>query len=320
MGRVLVTRRLPEGGLEPLAGHDLVGPKPDDSPFTSVELLELAPQVDAIVSLLTDTIDAPLLAAGRAGRLRIVANVAVGYNNIDLAAARALGVHVTNTPGVLDETTADTAFLLILAACRLAHDAEADLRSGRWHGWGINQYLGLDVHGATLGIVGYGRIGRAVARRATGFGMRVLHHSRNDTGEAGYVAALEDLLPQCDILTLHTPLTTETTHLIDARRLTLMPRHAVLVNTARGPVVDEVALAEALHSGALFAAGIDVFEHEPTVHPRLLGAPRTVLLPHIGSGSRATRLCMAQLATTAVATVLRNEIPPNLVTPSEHDH
>ena len=159
MGRVLITRRLPDGGLDPLTGHDLIGPKSDDDPFTTEELLELAPDVDAIVSLLTDAIDASLLATGAAGRLRIVANVAVGYNNIDIAAAHALGVIVTNTPGVLDETTADTAFLLILAASRLAYEAEADLRAGRWHGWGINQYLGQDVHDATLGIVGYGRIG-----------------------------------------------------------------------------------------------------------------------------------------------------------------
>jgi glyoxylate reductase len=314
VGRVLVTRRLPDGALDPLAGHAFIGPKPDDSPYTPVELLALATDVDAIVSLLTDTIDAPLLTAGAAGRLRIVANVAVGYNNIDVAAARQLDVLITNTPGVLDETTADTAFLLILAACRLAHDAEDDLRTGRWHGWGVNQYLGVDVHGATLGIVGFGRIGQAVARRASGFGMRVLHHARHDTRVDGYVAELDELLARADIVSLHTPLTSETHHLIDARRLALMPSHAVLVNTARGPVVDEAALAEALHDGRLFAAGIDVYEHEPQVHPRLLSAPRTVLLPHIGSASRATRLEMATMAADSVAIALRGDDPPNLVT------
>ncbi len=309
MGRVLVTRQLPAGGLAPLAGHDLVAPKPDDVPYSSAEMLAMAGEVDAIVSLLTDTIDASLLEAGAAGRLQVVANVAVGYNNIDVAAASRVGIHVTNTPGVLDETTADTAFLLILAACRLAHDAEADLRANRWPGWGINQYLGLDVHGATLGIVGYGRIGRAVARRAAGFSMTVLHHSRRATGEPGYVADLDELLGRCDIVSLHTPLNAETTHLIDARRLALMAPHAVLVNTARGPVVDEAALAEALHSGRLFAAGIDVFEREPEVHPRLLSAPRAVLLPHIGSGSRATRLRMATIAADNVAAVLAGKPP-----------
>ena len=313
MARILVTRRLPEGGLDPLAGHDLVGPKPDDTAYSADELRALAPTVDAIVCLLTDTIDAALLAAGAAGSLRVVANVAVGYNNIDVDAARWHGVVVTNTPGVLDETTADTAFLLILAAARLAHTAEADLRAARWPGWGINQYLGVDVHGATLGIVGYGRIGRAVARRATGFDMTVLHHSRSDTGESGYVADLDDLLARADIVTLHTPLTAETRHLIDARRLALMRPTAVLVNTARGPVVDEAALADALHAGTIFAAGIDVFEAEPVVHPLLLSAPRTVLLPHIGSASIATRLRMATLAAEAAAAVLRGERPSNVV-------
>ena len=284
MARVLVTRRLPDGGLEPLerADIEIIGPKVDDEPYSATELLELAPTVDAIVCLLTDTIDDALLAAGAAGSLRIllaagaagslriVANVAVGYNNIDVAAAARHGVVVTNTPGVLDETTADTAFLLMLAAARLAHDAEDDLRSGRWHGWGINQYLGLDVHGATLGIVGYGRIGRAVARRAHGFSMEVLHHSRTASGEPGYVATLDELLERSDIVSIHVPLDASTTHLIGRDQLARMRPGSVLVNTARGPVVDEEALADALHEGRIFAAGIDVFEREPIVHPRLL--------------------------------------------------
>ena len=315
MARVLVTRRLPDGGLEPLerADIEIIGPKDDDEPYSAAELLELAPTVDAIVCLLTDTIDDALLAAGAAGSLRIVANVAVGYNNIDVAAAARHGVVVTNTPGVLDETTADTAFLLMLAAARLAHDAEDDLRSGRWHGWGINQYLGLDVHGATLGIVGYGRIGRAVARRAHGFSMEVLHHSRTASGEPGYVATLDELLERSDIVSIHVPLDASTTHLIGRDQLARMRPGSVLVNTARGPVVDEEALADALHEGRIFAAGIDVFEREPIVHPRLLSAPRTVLLPHIGSGSRTTRRNMALLATTAVVSVLAGERPPNVV-------
>jgi glyoxylate reductase len=314
--RVLVTRRLPDGGLDPLASVadlEIVGPNPDDAPYSHDELCYRAPECDAIVSLLTDTIDEHLLTVGARGRLRTVANVAVGYNNIDVVAAARLGVTVCNTPGVLDETTADTAFLLILSAARLASEAERDLRAGRWPGWEITQYLGRDVHGATLGIVGYGRIGRAVARRAAGFGMTVLHHARHDTGEAGYVAELDALLPQCDIVSLHTPLNAETTHLIDARRLALLRPTAVLVNTARGPVVDEAALAAALHAGALFAAGLDVYEREPVVHPDLLTAPRTVLLPHIGSGSQATRTKMAQLATSAVATILQGGTPPNTV-------
>ena len=234
MGRVLVTRRLPDGGLDPLAAHELIGPNADDSPFSPDELRAHAGSVDAIVSVLTDKIDADLLEAGAAANLRVVANVAVGYDNIDVAAARQHGIVVCNTPGVLDETTADLAFTLILAASRLVHDAEADLRSHRWDGWGITQYLGRDVHGATLGIVGYGRIGRAVARRASGFGMQVLHHARTDTGEHGYVADLDALLAESDVVSLHVPGGDATRNLIDARRIALMRPTAVLVNTARG--------------------------------------------------------------------------------------
>lgn len=314
MKRVLVTRRLPDGGLDPLAreGVELLT-RDGDEPCTHDELVEAARDVDAIVCLLTDRIDAEILRAG-APRLRVVANVAVGYDNVDVAAAAELGVTVCNTPGVLDETTADTAFLLILAASRLASEAEADLRAGRWAGWGINQYLGRDVHGATLGIVGYGRIGQAVARRAAGFGMQVLHHARNDVGDPGYVADLDTLLTESDVVSLHVPLTGETRHLIGARELALMRRGAVLVNTARGPVVDEEALAIALERGVIFAAGVDVYEREPTVHPRLLAAPRTVLLPHIGSASLATRTRMARVAADAVRLVFAGERPPNAVT------
>ena len=314
MARVLVTRRLPGGGLDALAAHELIGPNADDAPFSHDELIAHAGDVEAIVSVLTDKIDAEVLAAGAAGKgLRVVANVAVGYDNIDVRTAREHGVVVCNTPGVLDETTADLAFTLILAASRLVHDAEADLRAGRWTGWGITQYLGRDVHGATLGIVGYGRIGRAVARRAEGFGMRVLHHARGDTGEAGYLADLDELLATADVVSLHVPGGEPTHHLIDARRLALMKPTAVLVNTARGPVVDEAALADALYAGRLFAAGLDVFEREPEIEPRLLAAPRAVLLPHIGSASQATRTRMATLASSAVATVLNGGMPPNVV-------
>jgi glyoxylate reductase len=313
VARVLVTRRLPDGGLDPLAAHELIGPNADDTPFSPDELRAHARSVDAIVSVLTDKIDADLIEAGAAGSLKVVANVAVGYDNIDVAAAREHGIVVCNTPGVLDETTADLAFTLILAASRLAHDAEADLRSHRWDGWGITQYLGRDVHGATLGIVGYGRIGRAVARRASGFGMQVLHHTRTDTGEPGYVADLDALLAESDVVSLHVPGGEATRNLIDARRIALMRPTAVLVNTARGSVVDEAALADALHGGRLFAAGLDVFEHEPDVHPNLLTAPRTVLLPHIGSASQATRTRMARLAASAVDTVLGGGVPANVV-------
>jgi glyoxylate reductase len=314
MARILVTRQLPDGGLDPLvaAGHELVQ-REGDEPYTPDELAGLAADVDGIVCILTDRIDAEVLRAG-APRLQVVANVAVGYDNIDVVSATELGIAVCNTPGVLDETTADLAFLLILAASRRATDAEADLRAGRWTGFHIGDFLGVDVHGATLGIVGYGRIGRAVARRAAGFGMEVLHHTRTDTGITGWVGELDELLPRCDIVSLHVPLHDATRALIDARRLALMKPSAVLVNTARGPVVDEEALATALEDGAIFAAGIDVYEREPAVHPRLLAAPHAVLLPHIGSATEATRRRMAQLASEGAVAVLAGERPPNLVT------
>jgi glyoxylate reductase len=285
----------------------------EDTPFTHDELVAAAPEADAILCLLTDRIDAEVLAAG-APRLRVVANVAVGYDNIDVAAAETQSVAVCNTPGVLDETTADLAFLLILAASRRASEAEADLRAGRWAGWDINQYLGRDVHGATLGLVGFGRVGQAVGRRAAGYGMQVLHHTRRDTGLPGWVENLDDVLREADVVSIHVPLGDETTHLIDAHRLALMKSDSVLVNTARGPVVDEEALAIALEEGKLFAAGLDVFEREPEVHPRLLAAPHTVLLPHIGSASVATRTRMARTAAEGARAVLAGEVPPNLVT------
>ena len=312
MARVLVTRRLP-GGLDPLveAGHELIEPD-GDRPFTHDEVVEQASGVDAIVCLLTDQIDDAVLTAGTP-RVKVVATVAVGYDNIDLDAAAAHGIAVTNTPAVLDETTADLAFLLILAAARRIWEAESDLRAGKWPGWDIDQYLGRDVHGAVLGVVGFGRIGQAVARRATGFGMEVLHHTRRNTGVIGWRGDLDRLLAESDIVTLHVPLTDETRHLIDARKLALMKPDAVLVNTSRGPVVDEEALATALEEGTIFAAGLDVYEREPEVHPRLLVAPRTVLLPHIGSASLATRTRMAQVAAENVVAVLAGGHPKNPV-------
>ncbi|MFT5697147.1 MAG: glyoxylate reductase, partial [Myxococcota bacterium] len=250
MARVLVTRRLPGDCLDLLADHEIVVANPDDEPLSPAALRKAARGVDAVICLLTDRIDEAFFNAIDP-RLKVVANVAVGVDNIDLTAAVRHGVTVCNTPGVLDETTADIAFLLILAASRLSSDAEADLREGRWLGFRIDQFLGRDVHGATLGVVGFGRIGQAVARRAEGFGMRVLHHSRRDTGHKGYVASLDELLAGVDIVSLHIPGGPDTEQIIDARRLALMRPSAVLVNTARGSVVDEVALARALENGAL---------------------------------------------------------------------
>jgi len=315
VARVLVTRRLTPGGTDPLleAGHEIFGPDDDDVPLTQAELEARAADVDGIVCQLTDRIDAAVLGAGKAGRLRVVANAAVGYDNIDVDSAHALGIAVCNTPGVLDATTADLAFLLILTATRNTSTAEDDLRHGRWDGWGFGTHLAHDVHGKTLGVIGYGRIGRAVAQRAAGFDMKVLHTSRTDTGLPGYVAELGSLLARADIVSLHVPLTESTRHLIGAAELALMKPTAVIVNTARGPVIDEDALADALEAGTIYGAGLDVFVGEPTVNPRLLRAPRTTLLPHIGSATIATRTRMARLACQGVCDVLAGVTPPNLV-------
>jgi len=312
MARVVITRHLLPGALDPLRGHD-IEQRTDDDQYAPGDLIAAAAGADALVTLLTDRIDGAVLTAG--SRLRVVANVAVGYDNIDVEAATAAGVLVCNTPGVLDETTADLAFLLVLSAARVTTDAERDLRSGGWTGFGFANYLGVDVHGATIGLVGYGRIGRAVARRAAGFGMHVLHTCRTPSGEDGYVADLDELLTQSDVVSLHVPLTADTHHLIGARELALLRPTAVLVNTARGPVVDEIALADALERGALFAAGLDVYDGEPRVHERLLRAPRLTLLPHVGSATYATRLAMARLACTSAAQALAGELPPTALNP-----
>jgi glyoxylate reductase len=299
---VVVTGTLPDGGLEPLSGHTVAGPDGWRS---------LLPPAEALVCLLTDRVDASVLEL--APRLRVVATVSVGYDNVDVPLCAARGVTVLHTPGVLTEATADLAFGLVLAASRLFGQGLADVLSGAWAGWTPEAYVGRDVHGATLGLVGYGRIGRAVARRASGFGMTVLHHTRSSTGEAGWVASLDDLLRAADVASLHVPLTASTRHLVGARELALLGPNGVLVNTARGAVVDEAALAAALESRTIFAAGLDVYEDEPRVHPGLLASPWAVLLPHVGSATAATRLAMARLAASGVAVVLDGGVPPNVV-------
>jgi glyoxylate reductase len=321
MPRVLVTRPLPAGGTDPLTDPDGPGPpcevvqRPDDEPLSGPGLLAaLADGYDGVVCLLTERFDAAVFAAA-GSRLRVVANVAVGFDNIDVEAATAAGVLVCNTPDVLDETTADLAFALILAAARRTSEAEAVLRAGRWTGFHIDEFLGRDVHGATLGLVGYGRIGRAVARRAAGFAMDVIHHTRTPTGDPGWTGDLHEVLARADIVSLHVPLTPATRHLIGRAELAAMKRTAVLVNTARGPVVDEEALAEALEQGVISGAGLDVFEAEPAVHPRLLAAPGAVLLPHIGSATVATRTAMARLASASARAVLAGDVPPTALNP-----
>jgi glyoxylate reductase len=311
--RVLVTREIPEAGLRPLEDFDVT--ILSERPSERGELLEAAQGIDGVLSTLTEKIDAEFMnAAGE--NLKVVANMAVGYDNVDVATANERGIVVTNTPDVLDETTADTAFMLMLAAARRLGEGERIVRSGRWEAWGPKMLLGPDVWGKKLGIVGFGRIGQALARRARGFDMEVLYSARSRREEAeGELDAryleLDELLGECDFLSLHTPLTEETTHLIGAGELGRMKPEAVLVNTSRGPVVDEAALAEALAEGRIFAAGLDVYENEPEVHPRLLELENVVLAPHIGSASLETRDKMAALAGEDLRAVLRSEQPKN---------
>ena len=249
--------------------------------------------------------DAELLDA--APRLRLVANHAVGYDNVDVPACTARGVWVTNTPDVLTESTADLTLALILSLSRRLREGEQLVRSGKWAGWAPTQLLGVELSGKTLGILGYGRIGRAVARRAEAFGMRVLFTAR------GGGVPLDALLEESDVLSIHCPLTPQTRGLFDAQRLLQLKRGALLINTARGPIIDEAALAAALQAGHLGGAALDVFEHEPRVHPALLGRDDVVLLPHLGSATRETRQRMAEVALAQVELVLRGERPTHPV-------
>jgi glyoxylate reductase len=274
---------------------------------------------DALLCLLTDRVDAALLE--RAPRLRIVANAVVGYEHVDLRACAARGIVVTNTPDMLTEATADLAWALILAAVRRVPQAERSLRAGEFHGWGFWDYLGGDLAGATLGIFGMGRIGRAVARRAGGFGMRVVYHSRarlpaDEEARLGTEpVSFDELLARSDVLTLHAPLTAETRHAIGREALGRMRPGAYLVNTARGALVDEAALADALRDGPLAGAGLDVYEREPEITPGLLDLPNVVLLPHVGSATRGTRTRMAMLAARNVHAVLSGRPPLTPVRP-----
>ena len=307
-----MTAQMPKDWFEPLerAGHDIVL---GEGRLDYRGLVGAAREVDAIVSVLTDSIDAAVLQSGSLGSLRVVANIAVGYDNIDVQRAGELGICVCNTPGVLDAATADIAMFLILACLRRASAAERTLRSGGWTGWGLTNFLGSDLEGSTLGLVGYGRIARAVQRRANGFDMQVLHHTRHDSGEPGYMADLDELVSASDVLSVHVPLNSATRGLIDARRLRLVRSGGVVVNTARGGIVDEDALADALESGELASAGLDVYEGEPHVSARLLSAPNLILLPHIGSATWGTRSKMALLACEDVCRVLDGRTPLNPV-------
>ena len=303
MTRIVVTRGLPEPALRTLreSGAD-VWVSPDDRPLTTEELHAAVHGADAIVTLLHDRVDDALLdAAGE--QLQIVANVAVGYDNVDLDAARRHDVTVTNTPRVLTAATADLAFALLLAVTRRLGEGERRIRSGEPWAWSIDFMLGRGLEGKTLGIVGYGQIGQAVAQRARAFGMEIIYSDDIRREEPGQVE-LEELLERSHAISLHCPLTPETRHLIDADALARMRDDAYLVNTSRGPVVDEAALAVALRDGVIAGAALDVFENEPDVHPDLVGLDNAVLLPHLGSATRETRTAMAELAAENVVAVL----------------
>jgi glyoxylate reductase len=299
---VLVTSPLSIDPRPRLAGHDVRG---GDRRLGRAELLAAVADADALICLLTDRIDEELLA--RAPRLRVVADHAVGVDNVDLAACARRGIVVANTPDVLTEATADLTFALILAVARRVVEGDALVRSGRWLGWAPDHFLGADVSGRTLGLVGMGRIGQAVARRAAGFGMRIVH-----TGRAAGVP-LAELLSESDFVSLHCPLTPATHRLIDAAALRRMKPTAFLINTARGAIVDEEALVAALAAGGIAGAGLDVFAEEPRVPPALIADPRVVLLPHIGSATHATRARMAELCISAVNEVLAGRSPANRV-------
>ncbi len=299
---VLVTRKLPASVLDRLRGVADVDVYAGDAAIAPSELRVRVADKDALVCLLTDTIDRQVIDA--APKLKVIANVAVGFNNVDLEHAASRGIVVTNTPDVLTESVADFTWALILAITRRLGEGERLVRRGEWRGWALDLLLGTELRGKQLGLVGVGRIGRAVAARAPAFGMRVAYTSRREIDGVGEAMSLDRLLLTSDIVSLHVPLTPDTRHLIDKRALTRMKRSAYLVNTARGPVVDEEALAWALQQHLLAGAALDVYEHEPAVHPDLLRLENVLLVPHLGSGTTETRTAMADLAAENVLAVL----------------
>jgi len=296
---------------------DTVEVNPRDRAMTHEELLAAVRGRDGLLCLLTDTIDREILDAGR--DLKGIANYAVGYDNIDIAAARELGIGVTNTPGVLTDATADMAWTLLMACARRIVASDPFVRSGRFEGWAPMLFVGADVTRRTLGIVGAGRIGTAVARRSVGFSMRVLYadpvaHPELEHAVGAVRVALETLLRESDFISLHVLLTTETRHLMGPAQFAMMKPTAILINTSRGPVIDEAALAVALREGKIAGAGLDVYENEPEVHPELLNCPNAVLAPHTGSATTETRTKMATMAAENLIAMLEGRTPPDLVT------
>ena len=317
--RIMISRALPEDAIARARSRADVDLHAGDKPLSKTELIARVKDREGLVCLITDTIDASVLES--CPGLKVVSNVAVGFNNIDVAAATKRGVVVTNTPDVLTETTADFAWTLLMATARRVVEADRYVRDGKFTQWEYMVLLGGDVHDKTLGIIGFGRIGRAMARRALGFNMRVLYQdavAADPTTERELRATRTDtatLLRDSDFVSIHTPLLPDTRHLINAQSLRTMKKTAYLVNASRGPVVDEAALVQALTEGWIAGAGLDVFEEEPKVHPGLMGLSNVVLAPHIASASSDTRIKMAALAVDNCLAVLEGQTPPTPVNP-----
>lgn len=318
MAKVVITGRIPQEAVDRLRAEHDVTSWDDVTTIERPELLRRVQGAESILSLLTEKVDAELLEAAGA-QLRIVSNVAVGYNNVDVKACTERGIKVTNTPGVLTEATADIAMALILSSTRRLGEGERVIRSRSSWQWGMFYMLGMGIQGRQLGIVGMGQIGIATAKRARAFGMTIAYTKRTplDAATSKELDAkhveLDELLATSDVVSLHCPYSPETHHLINAERLAKMKRNAHLVNTARGPVVDEAALVDALRTGVIAGAGLDVFENEPTVHEGLLGLDNAVLIPHLGSATVETRTAMANLAATNTLAFLAGKQPPNPV-------
>ena len=318
MAKVVITGKIPQVAVERLRAEHDVTSWDADVVIERAELLSRVKGADAVLSLLTEKVDGELLEAA-GPQLKVVSNVAVGYNNIDVKACTERGIKVTNTPGVLTEATADIAMALILAATRRLAEGERVIRSQTPWQWGMFYMLGMGIQGRQLGIVGMGQIGIATAKRARAFGMTIAYTKRSplDAAINAELAAthmdLDQLLATSDVVSLHCPYSPETHHLINAERLSKMRKNAYLVNTARGPVVDEAALVDALKGGVIAGAGLDVFEHEPKVHEGLLGLDNAVLIPHLGSATVETRTAMANLAATNALAFLAGKNPPNPV-------
>lgn len=315
--KVFVTYKIPEDGLKLLKEKYELDVYEGEEFLTKEEMLKQVKDADAVITQLRDPVDKEFIDAGK--KLKIIANYAVGYNNINVEYAKSKGIYVTNTPGVLTEATADIAWALILAVARKIISADRFVREGKFKGWKPKLFLGYEIHGKTLGIIGMGRIGQAVARRALGFGMNIIYHNRKRLPEevekkysASYVD-LETLLKNSDFISINVPLTDETYHLLDEKRLNLLKPNAILVNTARGPVVDEKALYKLLKEGKIAGAGFDVYENEPFLTPGLEKLENVVLLPHIGSATFETRSKMSIMVAENVIDALEGRKPKNLV-------